>query len=343
MQYQPNEEVLKPLIDALEEKRQTYLNFRKTARNFYWLPLGLLVFCVLISLLYDTPLLLCVMFCFCLALFIKFKKVDAYAEEYNKEYKETFIKPFVQLFYPKITYLPGKFTTTNNVQASFLYDSLGFKEHFNCQDGFRGKTKEGLDFTLIEVSYQVEEHGKVETQRELFISMALPNKGYRPVIVAPGAIMKYNLERYNEKNPEEEAIVARTEFEHYFDPKYGIYSQQAEDVKALLTASFLTFIQKLKNEWKGDLRFSFVKDTLHIALPSQHNFFEGDLEQTVLAKPLGEELFKELSTCLSLVEELNRSVNKLELPSKERIPLSKELDAGNQNWDDSAYDHFIDN
>jgi hypothetical protein len=343
MKYQPNEEALKPLTEALEEKRQNYLNFRKAAKKLYWLPFGLLVFCVLIALLYNTPLLLCVMFCFCLVLFIKFKKVDSYEEEYNNSYKETLIKPFVQLFYPKVTYLPGKFTTSNNIEASFLYNSLSFEQQLSCQDGFRGKTAEGLKFTLMEVNYRVEEHGNVKTQKEVFVSIDLPKKGYRPLVVAPGSIMTYTLERYNEKQIDEEPIVEQAEFEDYFEAKYKVYSQRAEDAAVLLTAPFLTLLQKLKKEWIGDIRFSFVNDILHIALPSEQDFFEGDLEQEVLPNTLGEELFNELSACLSVVDELNASLNQLELPSKERIPLPRDLDLSNENWDDSAYDHFIDN
>jgi hypothetical protein len=343
MQYNPNEEKLKPLIEALEEKRRTYFNFRQTAKNLYWLPSGLFIFCVLISLVYETPLLLCFMFCFSIALFIKFKKVDTYDDDYSKVYKETFVKPFVQVFYPEVTYLPGKFSTSNNMQASFLYESVGSKEWLRCEDGFRGETTEGLGFTIMEVSYRVEVHGKVVTKREFFVSIELPKKGYRPVVVAPGSMMKYMLERYNEKELDEEPIVEQTGFEAYFEDKYAVYSQQQEDAKALLTTPFLALIQRLRKQWTEGIRFSFINDVLHIALPPQQDFFEANLEQVVLANTVGQELFKELSTYLSTVEELSASLHQIKLPSKERIPLPKDLDLSNRNWDDSAYDHFIDN
>lgn len=349
MNYKSNETALKPLTEALEEKRQVYLDLRQTAKKFYWLPLGLLILFVLISLLYDTPLLLCLLFCFSLTLFIKFNKVDVYIEEYNETYKETFIKPFVPVFYPNLTYLPGKFSTSNNIQASFLYDSISKDARLNCEDGFRGKTAQGLSFTLMEIHYQVDNYGKSKTKREIFISIELPNKGYRPVVVAPGARMQYILERYNEKRISEagleveEPILKQEGFERYFEDKYAVYSQKKEDVATLLSPSFLAVIQKLGRQCIGNIRFSFVKDVLHIALPSQQNFFEADLQKTVLTNTVGQELFNELSTCLSIVEELESAVNQLKLPSKERIPLPKELDLSNQNWEDSAYDHFIDN
>ncbi|MBL4651110.1 MAG: DUF3137 domain-containing protein [Aureispira sp.] len=341
MQYNPNKEELKPLIEALEKKRRTYFNFRQTAKNLYWLPSGLFILCVLISLVYETPLLLCFMFCVCLALFIKFKKVDTYEEDYSKVYKETFVKPFAQVFYPKVTYLPGKFSTSNNMQVSLLYESLGSEQWLSCEDGFRGKTEEGLDFTMMEVSYRVEVDGKMVTKQEFFVSIELPKKGYRPVVVAPGSMMKYMLERYNEKEINEEPIVEQTGFEAYFEDRYAVYSQQKEDARALLTTPFLALIQKLGKQWTEGIRFSFVDDVLHIALPPQQDFFEGDLEQVVLTNTVGEELFKELSTYLSTVEELSVSLHEIKLPSKERIPLPKDLDLPNRNWDDSAYDHFI--
>ena len=95
MKYQPNEEALNPLMDALEEKRQTYLSFRKAAKNLYLLPVGLFICCVLISSLHDISLFLCFIVCFGLGLFIKLKKVDSYTEDYNEAYKETLIKSFV--------------------------------------------------------------------------------------------------------------------------------------------------------------------------------------------------------------------------------------------------------
>lgn len=349
MEYKPNEKSLQPLIEALEQKRQTHFKFRQATRKLYWLPSGLFILCVLLSLVYEIPVLLCFMFCFCMVLFIKFKKVDSYEEAYNKTYKETFVKPFVQIFYPKVTYLPGKFTTSNNMQASFLYESLGSKQWLSCEDGFRGKTTQGLGFTIMEVSYRVEVHGKMETKRELFISIELPKKGYRPVVVAPDPMMKYVLERYNEKElspselerENEEPILEQTGFEGYLEDKYAVYSQQKEDATALLTTPFLALIQRLGKQWTEGIRFSFVEDVLHIALPPQQNFFEGNLEQAVLADTLGEKLYKELSVYLSTVEELSTSLHQIKLPAKERIPLPKNLALPNRNWDDSAYDHFI--
>jgi ribosome-associated toxin RatA of RatAB toxin-antitoxin module len=343
MQYRPNEKALKPLMEALEAKRRSYLSFRQKAKKLYGLPMGLLVFYILIYFICDTPLSLFLLFCFCLLLFIKFKKVDTPAEDYNNNYKEDLIKPFVPIFYPEVTYLPGKFSTSNNIQASFLYEALHFKKELSCEDGFRGKTTQGLSFTMMEVSYRLDMHGKMETKRELFISIELPNKGYRPVIVAPWFKMQQVLERYNEKMTTEEPIVKQIGFEEHFKGKYTVYSQQEEDAVALLSAPFLALIQKLEIQWTDDIRFSFVEDVLHISLSSKHNFFEADLEQAVLVDTVGENLFDELSNCLSIVNKLGASLTNLELPSKERIPLPKDLALPAQNWDDSAYDHFIDN
>lgn len=343
MKYRPNEKALKPLMEALEAKRKAYLSFRQKAKKLYGLPMGFLVFSILISLIYDTPLLLFLLFCFCLLLFIKFKKVDAYVEDYNNNYKEDLIKYFVPIFYPQVTYLPGKFSTSNDIRASFLYEALHFKKELSCEDGFRGKTTEGLSFTMMEVSYQVDVHGKMETKRELFISIELPNKGYRPVIVAPWFRVNQVLEGYNEKRTTEEPIVKQVGFEGHFKEKYTVYSQQEEDAVALLSAPFLALVQKLEIQWTDDIRFSFVEDVLHIALPSKHNFFEADLEQAALVGTVGENLFDELSNCLSIVNKLGASLMNLELPSNERIPLPKDLTLPTQNWDDSAYDHFIDN
>jgi hypothetical protein len=82
---------------------------------------------------------------------------------------------------------------------------------------------------------------------------------------------------------------------------------------------------------------------LHIAFSPQNNFFEADLDQAVLTNTVGQELFNQLSTYLTTVEELNTGLNQIKLPSKERTSLPENLDEFHQNWDDTAYDHFLDN
>lgn len=344
MEYNPNEEALKPLIETLEAKRQTLLEYKETNKGWYWMPLGLLMFCFLLSLAYTTVLLLCFMVLLCLGLFIKAKKINTYLRAYNSIYKETFVKPFVQIFYPKVSYLPGKFSTSKNIKASLLYDTVGLKEELSCEDGFRGKTAEGLSFTMMEVLTELDLGSKVSVKRALFVSIELPKKGYRPVFVASKLMIKPILERYHELERDYvDVLLQQTGFGAAFDDKYEVYSAEKENATALLNAPFLAVIQKLEKQWTEEIRLSFVKDTLHIALSSQNNFFEADLEQVVLANGLGQELFEQLSTCLTAVEELNAVLNQIKLPSEERMSLPGNLDLPKQNWDDTAYDHFIDN
>lgn len=343
MQYTPKKEALKPLLEALEAKRKVYLEYRKAAKRWYGMPLGILIFFLLNSLVYEIPLLLCFMLCIGIGLFIKFKKVKPYVEQYNVLYKETFVKPFVSIFYPQLKYLPGKFSTSNTMETSLLFKALDFDNGLSCEDGFRGKTAQGLDFTMMEVSYELEQQREKEIKRAFFVSIALPNKGYRPLVLAKKSVIKPILEAYNRKESSKEAIFEQAEFETYFGSQYAVYSPQKESARALLTIPFLALIQELKEQWIEDICFSLLDDAFHIALSPQTNFFEADLEQTVLADTIGKELFEQLSTYLSTVEELSASLSQLNLPSQEKIPLPKDLDLPKENWGDDAYDHFIDN
>lgn len=342
MQYRPDDVALKPLILALEKKRKLYHRAYERACYLHCIPLVLFFILTYLSLKLGISLLWSFVVCIGFFLLIQYKKVVPPQDEYKKAYKEDLIQPFVQLFFPKVSYLPGTFSTSNNIQASFLYENLGSYAALACEDGFRGKTNQDLDFTVMKASYRVDLHGKMETKQEIFISIVLPNKGYQPVIVGSGTRIKHTLKRYNKKQEleagEEVLIVPQTEFEADLGGKYKVYSQKLEDAKALLTEPFLSLIQKLEEQWRGTIRFSFVNDVLHIALPLQEHFFEGDLKQTVSANTVGQKLFKELATCLTVVEHLSASLYQLELPS----PKTKNLDLPTQNWDNSAYDHFID-
>lgn len=343
MLYNPNEEALKPLIEALETKRKAHLGYKKGAKRWYGIPLGLLIFFLLNALVYEIPLLLCLMLCIGIGFFVKFKKVNPYIEQYNVLYKETFVKPFVSIFYPKVRYLPGKFSTSNPIQNSLLFKALCFDNALSCEDGFRGKTAQGLDFSMMEVFYELEEERERKIKRTFFVSIALPNKEYRPLVLAKKTIIKPILEAYNAEESNTEALFEQAEFETYLGNQYAVYSPQKETARVLFTAPFLALIQKLSKQWTEDIRFSLFKDTFHIALSPQHNFFEADLEQTVLANTIGQELFEQLSTYLSTVEELSASLSSLNLPFQEKAPLPKDLDSPKENWGDSAYDHFIDN
>lgn len=342
MKYTRNEEALEPLINAIESRRQADLSAFQKARYWYLLPVSLLLIGLPASLFYDLSLILCFGFCICFAIFIEYRKVMPSKEAYSEHYKKVFVKPFVSIFYPNVAYLPGQFSTSNDIQASFLYDLLGKEGGLICEDGFRGKTKEGLDFTMMEVQYGVDGHGRMETKRELFVSIVLSKKGYRPVVVAPNSIMEYVLERYNKENTDQESIVKQSSFNAYFDTNYVVYSQEEQDAEAVLTAPFIRLIEGLEKQWAGAVRFSFVNDVLHIAIPSLYDFFEGKIEKKVLSSTVGQELFEELSTCLSVVADLSACLSGLALPSQERILLPKE-DAKLPNWDNSAYDHFMDN
>ncbi len=92
-----------------------------------------------------------------------------------------------------------------------------------------------------------------------------------------------------------------------FETHFQVYSSDQIEARYLLSTSLMRRILDLRQAWGGcALRISFVDSSIHVAIPHKANFFEPNLQESLL-EPSGEfqRIASEVRSCLELVEQLN--------------------------------------
>lgn len=333
-------------LTQLDTNRRKHLRVINKFRKIHYVTATVAIGLVIIYFVHSLPLPLNVallLLAFASAA-VEVYKIQEEIETYKSYYKDNIVRVFLKQMSPDALYVPKNFPSEEALNASKLFGPLSF---FKGEDGFKGTTKEGYPFQFFEIELDSKSKSdKEKGLKDLFMTIENPNMNVQQIVLTSsiqdqrlsdlmlnkiGSFFNYaHLQTINLK---------ASGFDPEFAQNYTVYSQEADEVVQLLIPEFCQLMNRLTQKLEMPLRMSFVGNTMSLVILSQSDFFEIDIKQPVVFNKVAQTLHQELRFCFDLVDKMSQYFS--------TMPNTKNLESddksNNPNWNNSAYDHLIDN
>lgn len=239
-------------------------------------------------------------------------KVGPHYLAYIQNFKKEVFTAFIQELYPNTYYAPSNYLPNilyTNAQLFGEYDS------YQGKDYFQGQIDNGCRFQFSELKVDKINDIALETRKTtvfsgFFFVLDVKHREEGRVQILPASVE--NRLRFSEDffqkylgdfflRPDIVDLKAYPEFKKAFI----VYGKDEADVYRILTPALLKIIYHLQYVWKISLSISFIDQQVHIALPTQKNFFHPNIERSVLDNELLRELYDILGLGLAGLENLS--------------------------------------
>jgi hypothetical protein len=303
-----------PCLQQIEEERQEALENIAKAKQWYILPMLLLVAAIASLFLGQIPLVAGLLFAAIVGfVVVAVFKVTPHRTSYISNFKKEAFSVFIEALYPPIYYAPDNYLPSSLFDKSQLFGSY---DNYKGEDYFEGKTESGCSFKFSELCVTdttTDSDGDSQTTTVfdgLFFVLNVPDRVNGRIQVLPdtaesafgkmgkfiqknlGAFFKRSTMVYMEDHPE-------------FEKEFVVYSEAEEEAYRILSPNLLQAIYDLRYKWKTRLSISFIGHQMYVAMPTNKNFFHPDIKQSILEDQLLQELYDELALCFAVVEDLS--------------------------------------
>jgi len=330
---------IEPSLIEIETFREEKLNAAKQGRTYYIIPIILGIPIVLFSIVQEEPALIffSIAALVVVTVMISHYKVQVHINAYKKEYKKQILTAFINKLYPEANYFPEKHIDSRTFDISNLFQK---HNRYKGEDYFKGKTESGNSFEFSELDVKYRTSGKNSNTRTvfkgLFFVLETNDTIDSEVYVLPdfaekkfgntgkyfqktlGGLFNGSKMVYMEKHPE-------------FEKEFVVYSKKETDAYRVLSPTMIDAICHLKYNWNVPIHIGFINNKIYIGIPSHKDYFKPTIEKSVREDSLLEEFYNELAACFSVIEDMSEI---------EKLPRDYNP---SKNWNDSAYDHLLDN
>lgn len=228
-------------------------------------------------------------------------------EEFNKEFKNYFIKPYLEE--KGFVYKPYYGVETVDLIRSRLFSSFNYQ---NGDDTISGEIKNiengnGVKFyfgdivlkNIEENEYsllgyiQTPENRKKNSQDIIFQGIFF-KADFNKFIDSNTFIMSFGAPKGNLKKIKVDNAL--------FNEKFRIFSDDLQNAFYILTPAFMERVLELYNHFKTDINISFLKGTVYIAIETGINSFEPDITKSLIAQNPAKNIIKDIEKILKIVE-----------------------------------------
>lgn len=263
----------------IDEKILLLEKKRKKAMIFYILmiiPFIVAFVTMFLTIFGDSSIAFFILFISILIFFIFFGFGYKYFNDYKKYYKQNFVKIALEGMFDDLVYEPKNCISRSVIESTHIIR----RGNTFSGDDFISASYHGVPFVHSDITIQqVTSNGKNTTTTTYFKGkwMAFDfNKDFNEyVIIAEkkgGAI----IDKKTNNKVEMESVE--------FNNKFKVYATDDHTAFYLITPQFLTSLEKLRDNTKGQLLLAFINGKLHIALHTNKNSLEPKIFSKVDAK-----------------------------------------------------------
>lgn len=263
----------------IDEKILLLEKKRKKAMIFYILmiiPFIVAFVTMFLTIFGDSSIAFFILFISILIFFIFFGFGYKYFNDYKKYYKQNFVKIALEGMFDDLVYEPKNCISKSVIESTHIIR----RGNTFSGDDFISASYHGVPFVHSDITIQqVTSNGKNTTTTTYFKGkwMAFDfNKDFSEyVIIAEkkgGAI----IDKKTNNKVEMESVE--------FNNKFKVYATDDHTAFYLITPQFLTSLEKLRDNTKGQLLLAFINGKLHIALHTNKNSLEPKIFSKVDAK-----------------------------------------------------------
>lgn len=263
----------------IDEKILLLEKKRKKAMIFYILmiiPFIVAFVTMFLTIFGDSSIAFFILFISILIFFIFFGFGYKFFNDYKKYYKQNFVKIALEGMFDDLVYEPKNCISRSVIESTHIIR----RSNTFSGDDFISASYHGVPFVHSDITIQqVTSNGKNTTTTTYFKGkwMAFDfNKDFSEyVIIAEkkgGAI----IDKKTNNKVEMESVE--------FNNKFKVYATDDHTAFYLITPQFLTSLEKLRDNTKGQLLLAFINGKLHIALHTNKNSLEPKIFSKVDAK-----------------------------------------------------------
>jgi len=260
--------------------------------------------------------------------------VESKRKKFRNYYKNNIINLYLKHLYPQSSYLTKDFAFEHHLLGSKLFGDFNF---YLAEDGFKGKTNHGYFFHFFEVFPNHIDDGEKSILRDLFWTIQHPNIRHKQIMILPKSSTIVSITKNIVKSFKKSDLqqLDFSKVHSTFAQEFDVYSLDAAEAEHLLTTERCQAFVNLKEQCGVPISMSFVGTQFYLWVSNQNNYFEIKADKPVEATELHKQLIIELTSCFDVLDELSLQLHE-QTPHKKSEP-------GSDNWDDTAYDHLIDN
>lgn len=225
--------------------------------------------------------------------------IDRENNKFGQLFKQLVMIPFLLEQFPSMVY-----HREGIEKKAFLASELYKKndvDRYNSEDmfsGMHGKTKFRFSEVHAEREHRDSDGGSsyVTIFQGIFLIADFNKslKGSTRVVQAKDNFFKKFLNR------KKQVSLEHPEFEGIFNT----YGDDQIEARYILSTAMMERILKLQAKWKDELRISFIRDHVFIAVNHKRNLFEPDLGREIDKTQL-DRIMDEVSTCLEIMDILD--------------------------------------
>jgi len=90
-----------------------------------------------------------------------------------------------------------------------------------------------------------------------------------------------------------------------FEKEFVVYGTDQIESRYILSTSMLRRILDLKQDWKTEVRLSFLDNSVYLAIATPRDLFEPNLKRSAVSREQIRRIVRELALCFDLVDDLN--------------------------------------
>jgi Skp family chaperone for outer membrane proteins len=333
-------ESLEPTLIEVETYRESKLALRQIEYSFYGV--GTLLFVSIfiswtMSAFWVTGVLATI---FVISLIVRFSVVGTPVKDYQTKYSNQLIQELVRKLNPAIKYVSNSYKYQTLIKDSGLLGASIFSENSGVL--LNGKTKKGYPFQLMEASLMRPlANGTGSSTPFKGMICVIDGEHYlgeHTIIKSKKAFTESSMSILTKAGKEEKFTLFSTKHKSdSFNEKYLVYTKKRNEVDSLLTKEALQKLDALVQAKNVPMNI-VLKENRLLLLLSGVNYFEANIDQSLLNPTAVTKIYDKITASLDLVEELSTLIGgedgRIKILTKE---VMKPLD----NAGDSAYDHFI--